>query len=210
MPLPVGAVPAPGAGSSGSDGRPGYERSWAELTAEQQAACRVLGYDRRRWDEERSELAASRMMAAERDAEEQRRAQEASDAAAAAAITEPGARTHSGAPSVDLGLEEQNRSPGSNSSYSMDREDPFVAPPRQSSGPLASASFQVRIVDTELDEETKKVYYVMDIERSAASGAFSHTYGGVLTVILHINDVPCYWSRGDDAGRCPACAKAIL
>ena len=196
MPLPVGAVPAPGAGSSGSDGRPGYERSWAELTAEQQAACRVLGYDRRRWDEERSELAASRMMAAESDAEEQRRAQEASDAAAAAAITEPGARTHSGAPSVDLGLEEQNRSPGSNSSYSMDREDPFVAPPRQSSGPLASASFQVRIVDTELDEETKKVYYVMDIERSAASGAFSQTYGRVLTVILHSNDVPCCWQAG--------------
>ena len=56
---------------------------------EQQAACRTLGYDRSRWDEERSELAASRMMAAERDAEEQLRAQEAADAAAAGLLSRP-------------------------------------------------------------------------------------------------------------------------
>ena len=27
------------------------------------------------------------------------------------------------------------------------------------------------------------------------SGTFSQTYGSILTVILHINDVPCCWDQ---------------
>ena len=176
MPLPVGAVPAPAAISSGGDARPGYERSWLELTAEQQAACHVLGYDRSKWDEERSELAASRMMADERDAEEQRRAQEAADAASAVAFSGSQLQsTASGATgtvggSGDSSVIERSGSTTSNASNAAGSEDPFVQPNGRGFMPPPSASFKVNIIETELDEDTKKVFYVMDIERSAASG----------------------------------------
>ena len=64
--LPVGAVPS--AGGARADERPVYERSWGELTAEQRQACGVLGYTQTVWDNERSELAVSRLATEEQAA----------------------------------------------------------------------------------------------------------------------------------------------
>ena len=142
MPPPAGAVqPTPSA-----DGRPAYERSWSELVSREQEACRVLGYDRRVWDEERSELAAARMMAAENDDEEWRQAeQQLPDAPASGGFDfSASERTNSGLP--------------------VSRLQPAVSV----GGHLQPAVLTVAVVDTELDEHTSSVFYVMDIDRPAA------------------------------------------
>eukprot|EP01043_Picozoa_sp_COSAG02_P040502 COSAG02_NODE_3285_length_7007_cov_4.103503_2_plen_523_part_00 len=145
------------------DTRPGYERSWSELTAEQQAACRVLGYDRSKWDEERSELAASRMMADERDAEEQRRAQEMADSTAAASAA---ARTSQSAAASTL-LHQ-----GGGSTLGSTQTSPAkAATPSAGTDDALFPAFKVAMIDTELDAETNKVFYVMDVQRSADAAA---------------------------------------
>ena len=35
-------------------------------------------------------------------------------------------------------------------------------------------------------------------------GTFSQTYGSILTVILHINDVPCCWNQSEARDYCRA------
>ena len=98
----------------------------------------MLGYDRRQWDEERSELAAARMMAAESDmerdtAEQRSRAQAAAKSSAA---------------------ERSGASPASQ------RQRTDTASQRD-----APVPFKVAVVDTELDEQTNKVFYIMEVER---------------------------------------------
>ena len=101
----------------------------------------MLGYDRRQWDEERSELAAARMMAAESDmerdtAEQRSRAQAAAKSSAA------------------------ERSGASPASQRQRTGGAGTAPQRDDSVP-----FKVAVVDTELDEQTNKVFYIMEVER---------------------------------------------
>lgn len=186
--LPVGAVPS--TNSVDGDQRPGFERSWGELTAEQQEGLRRVGYDRGVWDEERGELAAARMMAAENDDEEQRRALEAADAATAAAAAAEidalspqlshqlpasasaaagggfGAESGGG---FDFGASERTNSglTATDSELGHRGMDPT---PEQPASPFTQAapggSVDVIIVDTELDEENGKMYYLLDITRS--------------------------------------------
>lgn len=155
MPPPAGAAIQP-ASIPSADGRPAYERSWSDLASREQEACRVLGYDRRKWDDEREELAdgrVARQMVARQMATQM-------EMAAEAAVKINGAV-------VDVHDEErrqtEQRVPGAPAAPSG--FDLSASERTNSLWPSGPYHLAVEVVDTELDEHTSTVFYVMNVFR---------------------------------------------